>query len=36
MNGRKLYREYLTYLGKDCVEFVELKQDWDGFSQHEI
>ena len=31
MNGRKLYREYLTYLGKDCKEFVELKQDWDGF-----
>ncbi len=28
MNGRKLYREYIKSLGKDCHEFVKIEEDW--------
>jgi hypothetical protein len=28
MNGRKLFREYAQYLGKEAKEFVEIKQEW--------
>lgn len=30
MNGRKLYREYAKFMGKDCAEFVKVTQDHDG------
>lgn len=33
-NGRKLYRKYMEYLGKDCAEFVELESDWDHYKIH--
>lgn len=30
MNGRKFYREYAKFMGKDCAEFVKVTQDHGG------
>jgi hypothetical protein len=35
MNGRKLYREYAKYKGKDCCDFIKVKDNWDGLQEFE-